>query len=126
MRYRQGPSPAARLASSSDKGPRRSVISRRGVAAESDSVEIVSAPEKIFVAVTYDPARDYVGRSGDLRQPVIALSLGGVRRKVEALLMPDEVVVMLKLDKTARLERDRRRLTGRPRLDAPPRPGGRA
>jgi len=65
--------------------------------------------------VTYDPARGYVGRSGDLRQPVTALSLGGLRAKVEALMMPDEVIVTLHLDKQARLERDRRRLTGRPR-----------
>jgi len=37
-----------------------------------------------------------------------ALSLGGLRRKVEALMSPDEVIVMLLLDKSARLERDRR------------------
>src|SRR5262245_10914790 len=30
-----------------------------------------------------------------------ALSLGGLRRKVEALLSPDEVIVMLLLDKSA-------------------------
>jgi hypothetical protein len=29
--------------------------------------------------------------SPDLRQPVTALSLGGLRRRVEALLLPDEV-----------------------------------
>jgi len=46
---------------------------------------------------------------------VVALSLGGLRRKVEIAMLPDEVVVLLSLDRTARLERDRRRLTGRPR-----------
>ena len=67
------------------------------------------------VAVTFDARRGYVGTHPELRTPVTALSLGGLRRKVEALMSPDEVVVMLNLDRTARLERDRRRLTGRPR-----------
>ena len=71
--------------------------------------------DKLSIAVTYDPAKGYIGSSPDLRQPVVALSLGGLRRKAEALMMPDEVEVMLHLDKQARLERDRRRLTGRPR-----------
>jgi hypothetical protein len=30
-------------------------------------------------------------------------------------MLPEEVIVMLNLDKAARLERDRRRLTDRPR-----------
>jgi hypothetical protein len=29
-------------------------------------------------------------------------------------MSPDEIIVMLNLDRTARLERDRRRLNGRP------------
>jgi hypothetical protein len=69
--------------------------------------------ERLHIAVTYDPERGYVGSSPELRQPVIALSLGGLRRKVEAAMLPDEVIVMLSLDKAARLERDRRRLNGR-------------
>jgi hypothetical protein len=71
--------------------------------------------DKIAIAVTFDPERGYVGTAPDLRQPVIALSLGGLRRKVEAAMLPEEVIVMLSLDKAARLERDRRRLTGRTR-----------
>jgi hypothetical protein len=67
------------------------------------------------VAVTFDERRGYVGTAPDLRQPVIALSLGGLRRMIEALMSPDEVIVTLNLDKAARLERDRRRLTGRAR-----------
>src|SRR5262245_21082937 len=67
------------------------------------------------VAVTFDERRGYVGTAPELRSPVIALSLGGLRRKVEALMLPDEVIVMLSLDRAARLERDRRRLAGRPR-----------
>ena len=46
---------------------------------------------------------------------MIALSLGGLRRRIEALMSPEEVIVTLNLDKAARLERDRRRLTGRTR-----------
>ena len=72
----------------------------------------------LFVGVTYDAARGYVGTAAELRQPVIALSLGGLRRKAEALMLPEDVTVVLKLDKAARLERDRRRLTGRPRPGA--------
>jgi len=71
--------------------------------------------DKLTIAVTFRPEQGYVGTAPDLRQPVIALSLGGLRRKIESAMMPDEVVVMLNLDKAARLERDRRRLTGRPR-----------
>jgi hypothetical protein len=70
--------------------------------------------EKIVVDVTYG-SRGYVGRSPDLRAPVVALSLSGLRRKIETAMLPDEIVVMLQLDKAARLERDRRRLTGRMR-----------
>jgi hypothetical protein len=67
------------------------------------------------VAVTFDKRRGYVGTHPELRAPVTALSLGGLRRKVEAAMLPEEVIVMLSLDKAARLERDRRRLTGRTR-----------
>jgi len=65
------------------------------------------------VSVTFDERRGYVGTHPELRAPVTALSLGGLRRKVEAAMLPEEVIVMLSLDKAARLERDRRRLTGR-------------
>jgi hypothetical protein len=71
--------------------------------------------EKLFVAVTFDPAKGYVGTHPDLRAPVVALSLSGLRRKIEIKLLPDEVIVVLTLDRAARLERDRRRLSGRPR-----------
>jgi hypothetical protein len=66
------------------------------------------------VAVTFDERRGSVGTHPELRAPVTALSLGGLRPKVEAATLPEEVTVMLNLDKAARLERDRR-LTGRPR-----------
>jgi hypothetical protein len=71
--------------------------------------------ERFEVAVTFDERRGYVASAPKLRSPVTALSLGGLRRRIEALLLPDEVDVQLVLDRAARLERDRRRLTGRPR-----------
>jgi hypothetical protein len=40
---------------------------------------------------------------------VAALSLGGLRRRIEIALLPDDVHIVLQLDRTARLERDRRR-----------------
>jgi hypothetical protein len=36
------------------------------------------------------------------------LSLGGVRRRIEALMLPDEPIVVLNLDRAVRQERDRR------------------
>jgi hypothetical protein len=73
------------------------------------------ADDRLIVAVTFDSERGYVGTARELHQPVIALSLGGLRRRVEALMMPEDVIVVLNLDRSARLERDRRRVTGRPR-----------
>jgi hypothetical protein len=75
----------------------------------------ITVTDTLSIAVTFRPDQGYVGTAPDLRQPVIALSLGGLRAKVEALMSPNEVIVTLKLDRAARLERDRRRLTGRPR-----------
>ena len=74
----------------------------------------MTVTDKLHIAVTFDESRGYVGSSPDLRAPVVALSLGGLRRKVETLISPDDVIVLLNLNRAARLERDRRRLTGRP------------
>jgi hypothetical protein len=60
-------------------------------------------------SVTFVPAKGYVASAPELRQPVTALSLGGLRRRVEALMLPDDVHIVLHLDRAARLERDRRR-----------------
>jgi hypothetical protein len=38
---------------------------------------------------------------------VVAVSLGGLRRRVEALLLPDEPIITLNLDRA--VERDQRR-----------------
>jgi hypothetical protein len=63
--------------------------------------------ERLEVSVTFDE-RGYIGSAPELRQPVMALSLGGLRRKVEALMMPDDVRVVLQLDGLAERERHRR------------------
>jgi hypothetical protein len=67
---------------------------------------------RLTVSVTFDPARGYVATAPELRAPVVALSLGGLRRKVEALMSPDDVMVRLVLDRGAWLERDQRRRGG--------------
>ena len=66
-------------------------------------------PERLVVAVTYDPAVGYRTTGGPELPVVSALSLGGIRRRVEALMLPDDVHIVLHLDRAARLERDRRR-----------------
>jgi hypothetical protein len=38
--------------------------------------------------------------------PVVALSLNGLRRQIEALLVPEDAEVVLELDRAARPERD--------------------
>jgi hypothetical protein len=65
--------------------------------------------EQLEVSVTFDERRGYVGMAAELKVPVTALSLGGLRRRVEALMVPDDVHIVLHLDRAARLERDRRR-----------------
>ena len=63
--------------------------------------------ERLEVSVTFDE-RGYIGSAPELRLPVMALSLGGLRRKVEALMMPDDVRVVLQLEGLAERERHRR------------------
>jgi hypothetical protein len=65
--------------------------------------------ERLEVSVTFVPAKGYVASAPELRQPVIAVSLGGLRRRIEALMLPDNVNVQLILDRTAERERNRRR-----------------
>ena len=59
------------------------------------------------VSVTFDE-RGYIGSAPELRQAVVALSLGGLRRKIEALMVPDQPIVVLQLDGLAERERHRR------------------
>ena len=65
--------------------------------------------ERLEVNVTFDPARGYIASAPELRRPVVALSLGMLRRRIEAALMPDRVDVVLQLDGLAERERHRRR-----------------
>ena len=63
--------------------------------------------KRLDVTVTYDAERGYVASAPELRQPVTALSLGDLRRRIEALMLPDDPVITLILDGTA----ERRRAT---------------
>jgi hypothetical protein len=56
--------------------------------------------DRLEVSVTFDAV--------ELREPVVALSLGGLRRRIEALRLPDSVDVRLILDRSAERERNRR------------------
>jgi hypothetical protein len=67
---------------------------------------------RLEVSVSFDPRRGYFTTGSELPQSVTALSLGGLRRRIEVALLPDEPVVQLRLDRAARLERDRRRRGG--------------
>ena len=60
-------------------------------------------------AVTYDASCGYIASAPELRQPIVALSLGGLRRRIEILMLPDNVRVVLQLDGLAERELHRRR-----------------
>ena len=65
--------------------------------------------ERLEVSVTFDERHGYIASQPELRTAVVALSLGGLRRKIEALLLPDNVRIVLQLDGLAERERHRRR-----------------
>ena len=64
--------------------------------------------DRLDVTVTYDASCGYIGSVPGLNAPVVALSLGGLRRKVEIAMLPDDVRVVLHLDGLAERERHRR------------------
>ena len=64
--------------------------------------------ERFEVTVTFDERRGYIASAPELRLPVMALSLGGLRRKTEIAMLPDDVRVVLQLDGLAERERHRR------------------
>ena len=64
--------------------------------------------DRLEIKVTFDE-RGYIGSAPELRSPVMALSLGGLRRKIEIAMLPDDVRVVLQLDGLAERERHRRR-----------------
>jgi hypothetical protein len=49
------------------------------------------------VSVSFDERRGYIGSAPELRSPVTALSLGGLRRRLEALMLPDDLHIVLQL-----------------------------
>ena len=65
--------------------------------------------ERLEVSVTFDERHGYVASAPELRSAVVALSLGGLRRRIEIALLPDDVRVVLQLDGLAERERHRRR-----------------
>jgi hypothetical protein len=65
--------------------------------------------ERLEVSVTFDARHGYIASAPELRQPVVALSLGGLRRRIEIALLPEIVRVVLQLDGHAERERHRRR-----------------
>ena len=64
--------------------------------------------DRLEVSVTFDE-RGYIGSAPELRWPVMALSLGGLRRKIEIAMLPDDVRVVLQLDGLAEREWERHR-----------------
>jgi hypothetical protein len=65
---------------------------------------------EVVVTVTYDAELGYIATAPELRQPIIALSLGSLHRRIEAAVLPDSVDVRLVLDHTA--EHRRAQLAG--------------
>ena len=65
--------------------------------------------ERLEVSVTFDERHGYIGSAAELRRAVVALSLGGLRRKIEIAMLPNDVRVVLQLDGLAERERHRRR-----------------
>ena len=49
--------------------------------------------DRLEVNVTFDTAKGYIASAPELRQPIVALSLGGLRRRIEIALLPDDVEV---------------------------------
>jgi len=67
--------------------------------------------ERLMIPVTFDPQRGYV-TAGDAELPLAALSLSGLRRKLEDAHRGEDVEIRFVLDRAARMERDQRRRGG--------------
>jgi hypothetical protein len=67
---------------------------------------VAMSGDRLEVNVTFDSARGYIASAPELRQPIVALSLGSLRKRIEIALLSDEVV--LQLDGLAERERHRR------------------
>ena len=68
--------------------------------------------ERLEVSVTFDERHGYIASEPELRSAVVALSLGGLRRKIEIAMLPDDVRIVLQLDGLAERGRHRRRGVG--------------
>jgi hypothetical protein len=75
-------------------------------------------PDRLPVAVTCDE-RGYVA-SGEGLPTITALSLAGLRRRIDEHLIGQDVIPRLLLDKRARAERDQRRAGSASRLQERP------
>jgi len=64
--------------------------------------------DRLEIGVSYDPRRGYFTTGAEL-PTTVALSLAGLRKRIEAALLPDDMDMRLVLDRAARHERDRRR-----------------
>jgi hypothetical protein len=64
--------------------------------------------DRLEIGVTFDSARGYIASAPWLRTPVVALSLGGLRRRIEVALLPNDPIIVLQLDALAERERHRR------------------
>jgi hypothetical protein len=69
--------------------------------------------DRLDVSVTFDPVKGYIATVPDLAEPITALSLAVLRRRIEIALLPDSVEVRLMLDGLAERERHRRRAQAR-------------
>jgi hypothetical protein len=65
--------------------------------------------ERFEVSVTFNAERGYVASAPELRQPIVALSLASLRKRIEIAMLPDSVDVRFMLDGRAERERHRRR-----------------
>jgi hypothetical protein len=67
-----------------------------------------STEERLSIAVSYVEGKGYVSAHPELPS-FAALSLNGLRRKLEEALLPEQPVITLCLDRGAKRERDQRR-----------------
>ena len=47
--------------------------------------------ERLEVSVTFDERHGYIASAPELRQPIVALSLASLRRRIEIAMLPENV-----------------------------------
>ena len=65
--------------------------------------------DRLDITVTFDARHGYIASAPELRQPIVALSLASLRRRIEVAMLPNNVRIVLQLDGLAERERHRRR-----------------